>query len=110
MSKLTKFREKIEAWMSAAAFAEANDQDTALAMVGADPAAQKILAWDDITCALAFAEAGELGLARQYLGVEKPATRLNVLELPGVRVWFGRVSMPVPALAGVRVWSGTAAV
>ncbi len=109
MSFLTRIREKLEALAGAAAFAEAHDHETALAMVGADPAKQKSLSWDDVTCALAFAEAGELDLAREYLGADGQKHGKKALDLPGVRVWCGRVEMPVPALAGIRVWCGTVA-
>ncbi|MBW1989526.1 MAG: hypothetical protein JRI97_08265 [Deltaproteobacteria bacterium] len=112
MSMFSKFREKIEAWMNAVAFAEANDHDAALAMVGADPEKQKSFSLDAVTTAVAFAEAGEHDLALSYLKGEG-RKKAAVLEFPGVRVWTGRVRVdtanPVPALAGVRVWCGRVA-
>ncbi len=101
---MRKLREKIEAWMSAVAFAEANEPEEAIRMAGVKKSAKK---WSlsNIMTAITFAEAGEHDIAREYLGVEEK-TEKAVLKIPGLRIWTGTVEME-PTAIPVKIWSGT---
>ncbi len=90
---MLKLKEKIEKWMSAAAFAEANQAGWAREMAGYPAEPEKSVTLDDLTTAIAFAECGELDTAREYMKVKsspEPSLDLNAL---GVKVWFGTVAL-----------------
>ena len=109
MSRLSSIREKLEAWMSSIAFAEANEPDEARKLSGFAPA-KKRRSVEDFLIALTFAESGERDIAREYLGVG-PEQAEKALDLPGVKIWLGSVLVPEPvSISGVKMWCGTASV
>lgn len=110
MSKLTILLKKIETWMSAVAFAEANEPEKALKMIGVTPKKKtRSFSLEDLTTAITFAEAGEHGMAREYLGVKDDIPQKYPLTIPGVKLWVGTVMFPEPVvIPGVKVWCGTA--
>ena len=59
---------------------------------------------------IAFAEAGEHDIAREYLQLGRQAPKGDLRTACGVKVWFGTAGLGAEqlALCGVRVWSGTA--
>lgn len=79
MSILLKLRKMLEDWMSAAAFAEANEH----------AAAREVL-----------------GVSVEASG---PGAHAGLQGIPGIRVWFGTVAAEAQAdpLLGVKVWCGT---
>ncbi len=95
--------------MNAIAFAEANEPEMALKLLGVSPKRKKRHSWDDIMIAITFAEAGAHDLAREYLGVKPDVRKVEDLAIPGVKIWFGSVALEPVAIPGVRVWYGTAA-
>ena len=106
---MAKLRKKIEAWMSAVAFAEAGEHEEALKLAGIEKAKKK-WSFNDLMTAITFAEAGEPDIARQYLGVEARKDEAASLDIPGLRVWCGTVELEPAVIPGVKVWSGTASV
>jgi len=69
---------------------------------------EKSLSLDALTTAITFAEAGELDLARSYLGVQPESGAEEPWLLPGFKVFFGTVAMPEPVpIPGVKIWCGT---
>lgn len=105
---MLKLRKKIEAWMSAVAFAEANEHETALTFVGGADERKERFSFDKLMMAVTFAEAGEHNVAREALGMEPEPVRSGVLDIPGVKVWYGSVALePVPVLEGLNIWIGT---
>ncbi|MFH1437997.1 MAG: hypothetical protein ABIJ56_19975 [Pseudomonadota bacterium] len=103
----------LEDWMSAAAFAEANEPEKALELAQLFPEERRSLSLEDMAAAVAFAEANEHDAAREVLGVSVeasgPGAHAGLLGIPGIRVWFGTVAAEEQAdpLLGVRVWCGT---
>jgi len=108
MSTFSNLKEKIENWMSAIAFAEANDPETALDLAGIAPEKRTNWSISDLTTAITFAEAGEHDIAREYLGVKPDVLRESPLKIPGVKVWLGTVMEPdLFEMPGVKVLCGT---
>jgi hypothetical protein len=104
---MLRLREKFEAWMSAIAFAEANEHETALEFVGRPSERKKRFSFGNMMTAITFAEAGEHNMAREYLGVTPEPEIAKTLDIPGVKIWYGSVALePVP-IEGVRIWIGT---
>lgn len=93
------WKEKIEAWFAAVAFAEAGEQETALSLVGLERAAKERNAGvmqilNDSFAAAAFAEADCHETALEILASgEKGRGFLDRVGLRGVRVRYG--FMPV---------------
>ncbi|MFO8058326.1 MAG: hypothetical protein R6V10_13620 [bacterium] len=89
-----KLKEKMEKWMAAAAFAEANEPEAARQMAGFPAEPVEGITLDDMTTAIAFSEAGELDKAREYMGARSasPAPALD-LESLGVKVWYGTAAL-----------------
>ncbi len=89
-----RWREKIERLFSAVAFAEANDRDSALQMMGVSPSTRRV-SIDDVLTAVTFAEAGCPELAREFLGEKEAPPRAEPVDfaaavgLKGVRIWYG---------------------
>lgn len=113
MSIFSKIRVMLEDWMSAVAFAEANEPEKALELTGASLEERRSLSLEDMAVAVAFAEANEPDAAREVLGVSGEASESGInadpLAIPGIKVWFGTVSLEAVTdpLQGVRVWCGT---
>jgi len=106
MSTWKKFKDWMENIMAATAYSDANERDEAVRLSGIGPGGLPSL--DSLTTAITFAEANEHDIARETMGVKDAPAIGNVLDIPGIRVWVGTVSMeaePV-AIPGVRVWSG----
>jgi len=117
-----KWRERLERWSSAVAFAEAGDRDTAVRMLGLAPFGGRVPI-EDVFTAVTFAEAGLPEVAMEFLG-KRPSPRgaesegfLSAVGLKGVRVWYGLVEASESfdfaasvGLKGVRLWYGTATV
>jgi hypothetical protein len=110
MPKMRKLMEKLEQLMMAVTFAEANEHEKALEIMGVSPERKRGLSFDKIMSAVAFAEAGEHDVARECIGATVPDSGgLEAVSIPGVRVWCGSVALePVP-IPGIKVWYGTAA-
>jgi len=87
-----KFKEKMEKWMSAVAFAEANEPERAREMAGYPAEPENAFSFDSLTTAIAFAEAGEHDKAREYMGVKESSSPSLDLASLGVKVWFGTVA------------------
>ncbi|MGQ9656221.1 MAG: hypothetical protein ACUVXD_19390 [Thermodesulfobacteriota bacterium] len=117
-----KWRERIERWSSAVAFAEAGDSETAVRMVGLSPSGKRVPV-DDVFTAVTFAEAGLPEMAMEFLGesfsrrARESEGFLSAVGLKGVRVWYGLVEASESfdfaasmGLKGVRLWYGTARV
>jgi len=109
MKTWKEIKKIMENWMSATAFAESNEPEKALNLAGLEPQWDKRLSIETLTTAIAFAEAGEHDMAREYLGVPPSPRRARILDIPGVKVWIGTVSLEMEPLAipGVKVWCGT---
>jgi hypothetical protein len=108
MPKMGKFREKLDKLLMAATFAEANEHEEALKIMGVSPRQKKGFSFDTIMSAVAFAEAGEHDFARECVGVAPGTGRLEEMVIPGVKIWCGSVALePVP-IPGIKVWYGTA--
>lgn len=107
-------RERIEAWFSAVAFAEAEDHETALKMVGRKPGHEKHPSLDSVMAAITFAEAGLHDTAREFLRVERPAYHPARLGLPAGKVCYGTAAAHREAISlqlpGVKIWYGVAPV
>ena len=89
---MATWRERIERLFCAAAFAEANDPDTARSLLGARAPRKKRRTLEDAFVAAAFAEASEPDLAREYAGLDRAtpgAEEVQPLVIPGVNIWFG---------------------
>ena len=96
--------------MSGVAFAEANQPEKALKLAGLKPKWGQGFSLDTLFTAITFAEAGELDLARECMGVKPEPAKDPILDIPGVKVWVGTVCMEPLAIPGVKVWSGTVSV
>jgi hypothetical protein len=92
--------------MNAVTFAEANEHETALTLVGPKRARKKSPSLDDLFTAITFAEAGLPNTAMEFLQVSGRKTKPARLELPGVKVWIGWSPLEDSPLAGVKIWSG----
>lgn len=117
-----KWREALERWSSAVAFAEAGDSETAVRMLGLAPFRKRVPV-EDVFTAVTFAEAGLPEVAMKFLG-KRPSIQaresegfLSAVGLKGVRVWYGLVEASESfdfaasvGLKGVRLWYGTAQV
>ncbi|MCG6918784.1 MAG: hypothetical protein LJE89_14715 [Deltaproteobacteria bacterium] len=99
-------RKRLEDLMNAVTFAEANESETALSFVEAKAREKKKVTLDDLLTAVTFAEAGLADTAREFLQRAGRKAKGARLELPGVKVWVGRISMDDSPLAGVKIWSG----
>lgn len=102
-------RENFEKLMMAVTFAEANEHEKALEIIGISPKRRKAMSFDRLMSAVAFAEVGEHDFARECIGVEPGTDRLEGLAIPGVRIWCGSVALEPVTIPGVKVWYGTAA-
>jgi hypothetical protein len=95
---MKSWKEKIEAWFAAVAFAEAGERETALGLVGLEPRAQErkagvIQTLSDTFAAAAFAEADCHEAALEIAAAGKKKQRfVDIVGLRGVRVRFGFVS------------------
>ena len=104
---MLRLKEKFEAWMSAIAFAEANEHEMALLLTGGSAEREKKFSFDKIMAAITFAEAGEHNMAREYLDTTPEPELAKTLDIPGVKIWYGSVALePVP-IGGARIWIGT---
>jgi hypothetical protein len=96
---MKSLRDRINAWMSAVAFAEADDDRTALELVGRSPVRRKEASVDDVMTAVTFAEAGLPDSAREFLGVrrpvETPASVPLALGVPGLNIWYGTATVKI---------------
>jgi hypothetical protein len=99
-------RKRLEDLMDAVTFAEANEHETALFFIGAKATKTKRVVLDDLMTAITFAEAGLANTAREFLQVNGRKAKPARLELPGVKVWVGRIPVEDSPLAGVKFWSG----
>ena len=99
-------RKRLESLMNAVTFAEANEHETALSFVDSKATRKKKVVLDDLMTAITFAEAGLADTAREFLQVTGRKAKLARLELPGVKVWVGRIPVEDSPLAGVKIWSG----
>jgi len=117
-----KWRERLERWSSAVAFAEAGDRDMAVRMLGLAPVGGRVPI-EDVFTAVTFAEAGLPEVAMEFLGKRSSSGAresdgfLSAVGLKGVRVWYGLVEASESfdfaasvGLKGVRLWYGTATV
>ena len=115
------FIKKIDKWLNAmalalqnywaaVAFAEQDEHQTALKLLGRKTIRKKSPSLDDLLTAITFAEAGLPDTAREFLPVTERKAKGACLELPGVKVWTGSIPVKDTPLAGVRIWSGMVAV
>ena len=85
----------LQDWWTAIAFAEAGDHKTALKLVGHKPVRKKRSSLDDLMTAIAFAAAGLADAAREFLGSKDPVPQPLLLDLPGVKIWYGMATIRV---------------
>ena len=115
------FIKKIDKWLNAmvlalqnywaaVAFAEQDEHQTALKLLGHKTIRKKSPSLDDLFTAITYAEAGLPDTAREFLPVTERKAKGACLELPGVKVWTGSIPVKDTPLAGVRIWSGMGAV
>ena len=100
----------LQKYWTAIAFAEQDEHETALMLLGRKTIRKKSPSLDDLFTAITFAEAGLPDTARDFLPVTARKAKGAFLELPGVKVWTGSVPAEDTPLAGVRIWSGMVAV
>ncbi len=98
---MKKLRDILETTFAATAFAEADDDVTALEMTGKSPAGRTATAGlfrriSDAFAAVAFAEADEADMAREIMG--RPPIKKSRSSLPGFLESVG--------LGGVKVYYG----
>jgi hypothetical protein len=88
------WKEKIEKFFAAEAFAEENLREEALEMAGLEPV-RADLSLESVFAAAAFAEANRPEMAREILGIKEkdslpdPQDFASVVGLRGVRIWYG---------------------
>ena len=97
-------RKRLEDFMNAVTFAEANEHETALGFVR--ETGKKKVSWEDMMTAITFAEAGLVDTAREFLQVRGPKTQAARLALPGIKIWTGLIPVQEHPLAGVKIWTG----
>ncbi len=113
------FSERMENWFAAVAFAEADEHDTAVKMVGGHAQMKKRIGiWETLSkyfAAAAFAEENCPETALQILSGAKPNSFLEAVGLKGVKVWYGSIPAAPDSfleelgLSGVRVRYATIA-
>lgn len=88
------WKEKMERFFAAAAFAEENRRAEALEMAGLEPV-RADFSLESVFAAAAFAEANSPETAREILGIREkeslpdPQDFASVVGLRGVRIWYG---------------------
>lgn len=117
---MRSWKDTLEAWFSAVAFAEAGEHETAIQLTapGTGTAVEWINIIEHLNCvfaAAAFAEADCHQMAREILNpCKKKQSFLDTVGLRGVRVRMGRVPIPqgsfleLAGLVGVPVRFGKA--
>lgn len=102
-------KKKFEQWMSAVAFAEADEPEKALELIGVSAKRKERFSLDKIMAAITFAEAGEHEVARQYLDAKPEPALADTLGIRGVKVWYGSFALEPAPIPGVKVWFGRVA-
>ena len=103
---MKSLRKSLENLMNAVTFAEANEHETALKLLGHKTIRKKSPSVDDLLTAISFAEAGLPDTAMEFLEETRSREKEICLELPGAKIWTGSIPVEDTPLAGVKIWSG----
>ncbi len=91
------WKEKFEAWFSAAAFAEEGEHTVAMALAGIKPQPKAAMnpkpSFSTIFASAAFAEGNCHDMALELLGEKRRRSFIEVVGLQGVRVWQGSAQL-----------------
>jgi hypothetical protein len=119
---MSTIMEKFGTWFSAIAFAEANEHETAMRMVGISPrkATESVSVFETLSTGFAAAAFAEANCPEMAWEILEPARRkqsfAEVVGLKGVRVRYARVPVveetffEVLGLSGVRMRLGVVSV